>query len=114
MGLRGISTWNCRATWVSSRGPPQSGADVGQGRLVNLVDLFGTGRLAVGLGAVVPAGLLGLVGGLALAERGSLALASAGRLFELAAEALVLGLEGAEASWKGLAAGTRDGFHTPL
>jgi hypothetical protein len=31
-------------------------ADVGQGRLVNLVDLFGAGRLAVGLGAVVLAG----------------------------------------------------------
>src|SRR5262249_4316655 len=30
-------------------------ANVGQGRLVNLVDLFGAGRLAVGLGAVVPA-----------------------------------------------------------
>jgi hypothetical protein len=33
------------------------GADVGQRRLVNLVDLFGAGRLAVGLGAVLLAGL---------------------------------------------------------
>src|SRR5262249_34319882 len=33
------------------------GAAVGQGRLVNLVDLLGAGRLAAGLGAVVLAGL---------------------------------------------------------
>src|SRR5262249_44644942 len=94
------------------------GADPGQGRLVDLVDLFGVGRLAVGLGAVVlarlAAGLLGLVRGLALGERGRLALAGAGRLVELAAEALVLGLQVAEASLKGLAAGTRDGLHTSL
>jgi hypothetical protein len=48
------------------------GADVGQGGLVDLVDLFGAGRLAVGLGAVLitglTAGLLGLVLGLALGE----------------------------------------------
>jgi hypothetical protein len=70
-------------------------ADVGQGCLVQLVDLFGAGRLAVGLGAVVFAGLavglIGLVGGLALGEGGGLALAGAGRLVEFAAEALVLG-----------------------
>ena len=94
------------------------GAGVGQGRLVDLVDLVGAGRLAVGLGAVVlaglAAGLLGLVGGLALGEGGGLALAGAGRLVELAAEALVLGLQVVEASLKGLAAGTRDGLHTSL
>src|SRR5262249_4288275 len=71
-------------------------ADVGQGRLVDLVDLFGVGRLAVGLGAVVlaglAAGLLGAGGGLALVAWGGLALAGAGRLVELVAEALVLGL----------------------
>jgi hypothetical protein len=94
------------------------GADVGQGRLMDLVDLFGAGRLAMGLGAVVLAGLaarlLGLVGGLALGEGGGLALAGAGRFFELAAEALVLGLQVAKASLKGLAAGTRDGLHTSI
>jgi hypothetical protein len=87
-------------------------------RLVNLVDLFAAGRLAVGFGTVVfaglAAGLLGQVGGLAFGEGGGLALAGAGRLVELAAEALVLGLQVAEASLKGLAAGTRDRLHTPL
>jgi hypothetical protein len=91
-------------------------AGVGQGCLVDLVDLFGARRLAVGLGAVIlarlAAGLLGLVRGLALGEGGGLALAGAGRLFELPTEALVLGLQIAEASLKGLAAGTRDGFQT--
>jgi hypothetical protein len=85
---------------------------------VNLIDLFGAGRLAMGLGAVVLAGLasglLGLAGGLALGEGGSLALGCAGRLVELAAEALVLGLQVPEASLKGLAAGTRDGLHTHI
>jgi hypothetical protein len=78
------------------------GAAVGQGRLMNLVDLVRGGRLAMGLGAVVLAGLasglLGLVGGLALGEGGGLALAGASRLVELAAEALVLGLQVVEAS----------------
>ena len=73
------------------------GTDVGQGRLVNLVALFGGRWLAVGLGAVVlaglAAGLLGLVGGPALGEGGGLALAGAGGLVELAAEALVLRLQ---------------------
>jgi hypothetical protein len=94
------------------------GAAVRQRCLVDLIDLFGAGRLAVGLGAVVlaglAAGLLGLVGSLALGERGGLALAGAGRLVELAAKALVLGLQVAEASLKGLAAGTRDGVHTSI
>jgi hypothetical protein len=94
------------------------GAGGGQVCLVNLVELFGVGRLTVGLGAVVLAGLasglLGLVRGLALGEGGGLALAGTGRLVELAAEAVVLGLQVAKASLKGLAAGTRDGFHTPI
>jgi hypothetical protein len=94
------------------------GAGVGQGRLVDLIDLLGAGRLAMGFGAVVlaglAAGLLGQVGGLAFGEGGGLTLAGAGGLVELAAEALVLGLQVAEASLKGLAAGTRDGLHTPL
>jgi hypothetical protein len=91
-------------------------ADVGQRRLVDLVDLLGAGRLAVGLGAVLfaglAAGLLGLSSRLALGEGCGLPLAGAGRLVELAAEALVLGLQVAEASLKGLAAGTQDGLHT--
>ena len=75
---------------------------MGQWRLVDLVNFFGAGRLAVGLGAVIFAGLaagfLGLVCGLALGERGGLALAGADRLIELATESLVLGLQVAEAS----------------
>jgi hypothetical protein len=92
------------------------GAAIGQRRLVDLVDLFGVGRLAMGLGAVVLArlapGLLGLCSRLALGEGGGLALAGAGRRVELAAETLVLGLQVTEASLKGLAAGTQDGLHT--
>jgi hypothetical protein len=73
------------------------GADVRQARLVNLVDLFGSKRLAMRLGAVVLSWLasrfLGVWLGLALSERSSLPLAGTGRLVELAAEALVLGLK---------------------
>ena len=97
---------------------PAVGANAGQRRFVNLIDLFGARRLTVGLGAVVlpgiAAGLLGLAGGLTLGKRSSLALAGAGRLVELAAQALVLGLQVPEASLKGLAAGTRGGFHTRM
>jgi hypothetical protein len=93
-------------------------AGVGQVRLVNLVDLFRAGRLAVGLGAVVftglASGLLGLVGRLSLGEGGGLALAGAGRLVELAAEALDLGLQVVQASLKGLAVGTPDRFHAGI
>jgi hypothetical protein len=85
---------------------------------MDLVDLVGAGRLAVGLGAVILAGLaagrLGLGGWRSLGEGGGLALAGAGHLVELAAEPLVLGLQVAEAPLKGLAAGTRDGSHTPF
>ena len=83
MGLRGISTWNCWAMWVSSSGPPQSGQASGK-RLVGFIDLVGPWRLAVGFGAVVfaglAAGLLWLAGGRALGEGGGLALAGALRL----------------------------------
>jgi hypothetical protein len=72
----------------------------------------------MGLGAVVSAGLaagfLGLGRGLALGEEGGLALAGAGRLVELAAEALVLGLQVANTSLKGLAVGTPDRFHVGI
>jgi hypothetical protein len=98
--------------------PAAVGANVWQGRLVCFVDLVSRRRLAVGFGAVIfaglAAGLHGLAGGLALGEGSGLALAGAGRLVELAAEALVLGLQVAEASLKGLAAGTRDGLHTSI
>jgi hypothetical protein len=101
-----------------AEGSAAVGAAVRQRRLVDLVDLFGARRLAVGLGAVVFAGLAtglpGLVSGLALGKGGGLALAGAGRLVELAAEALVLGLQVVEALLKGLAAGTRDGLHTSI
>src|SRR5262249_1105477 len=94
------------------------GAGVGQGRLVDLVDLLGRWWLAVRLGAVVlawfAAGLLGLIGGLPLGEGGGLTLVGAGRLVELATEPLVFGLQVTHASLKGLAAGTGDGLHTPL
>src|SRR3989440_2139356 len=70
------------------------------------------------LGAVVLAGLatglLGLGAGLTLGERGGLSLAGTESLVELAAEALVLGLEVVDTSLKGLAAGTRDGLHTSM
>jgi hypothetical protein len=94
------------------------GAAFGQGCLVSLIDLFGSGRLAMRLGAVVlswlASGFLGFWLGLALSEGSSLALAGTGRLIELPTEALVLGLQVAEASLKGLAAGTRDGLHASI
>src|SRR5262249_13545612 len=93
-------------------------AAVRQGRLMDLIDLVGGGWVAMSLGAVISArlaaGFLGQVGRLALGEGGGLALAGAGRRVELAAEALVLGFQVAEAAPKGLAAGTRDGLHTSI
>ena len=78
------------------------GAALRQGRLVNLVDLFGGRWLTVGLRAVVLAGLAAWFArielGPALGEGSGLALAGAGRLVELAAQALVLGLEVVDAS----------------
>jgi hypothetical protein len=97
------------------QGAAALGADARQRCLVDLVDLFGPRRLAMGLGAVVlarfTAGLLGVCLGLALGERSSLTLAGAEGHVELAAEALVLGLQVTQASLKGLAAGTRARFH---
>src|SRR5262249_44503426 len=88
------------------------------GRLVDLIDLVGGGRLAMGLGAVVLAGLAAGFArvrlGLVLGEGSGLSLGCAGGLVELAAEAVVLGLQVAEASLQGSAAGTRDGLHTPI
>ena len=69
---------------------------------MNLVDLFGGRWLTVGLRAVVLAGFAAWFArielGLALGEGSGLALAGAGRLVELAAQALVLGLEVVDAS----------------
>src|SRR5262249_37272851 len=99
-------------------GAAAMGGNAGQGCVMDLIDLIGSRRLTMGLRAVVRAGLaswlLGLGCGRALGEGGGLALAGAGGLVELAAEALVLSLQVADASLKGLAAGTRDGLHTPL
>ena len=82
--------------------PAAVGAAVRQWRLVNLVDLFGGRWLTVGLRAVVLAGLAAWFArielGLALGEGSGLALAGAGRLVELAAEAVVLGLQVVDAS----------------
>ena len=94
------------------------GADLGQRRLVDLADLFGGRRLAVGLGAVILArpssGLPGVRLGIALGEGPGLALAGAGGLVELAAEALVLGLQVLNPSLKSLAVGTPDRFHVGI
>ena len=64
-------------------------ADVGQGRLVNFVDLVGGRRLAVGLGAIVLPRLASRLArielGLALGEGSGLALAGAGCLVQLTA-----------------------------
>ena len=72
-------------------------ADMGQGHLVNFVDLVGGRRLAVGLGAIVLARLAAWLArkelGQALGEGSGLALAGAGCLVELPAEPFVLGLK---------------------
>ena len=74
--------------------------------------------MAVGLGTIILARLAAWLArielGLALGEGSGLALASAGRHFELAAEASVLGLQVVDPSLKGLAAGTEDSLHTSL
>ena len=74
--------------------------------------------MAVGLGAIVLARLAAWLSrielGLALGEGSGLALAGAGRLVELAAQALVLGLQVTQASFEGLTAGTGDGLHTSI
>jgi hypothetical protein len=94
------------------------GADIGQRCLVNLVNLFGSRGLAVGFGAVVfprLAAWLARVGlGLALGEGSGLALAGAGYLVELTAEAFVLGLEVVNPSLKRLAVSTPNRFHTGI
>src|SRR5262249_11252207 len=74
-----------------------AGAAVGQRRLMDLVDLFGAWRLAVGFDAVALAGLaarfLRIWLGMALGEGCGLAFAGADCLVELTAEAFVLGLQ---------------------
>jgi hypothetical protein len=72
-------------------------ADVGQRCLVDFVNLFGAGRLAVGLGAVVLARLAAWLTrielGLAFGEGSGLAFAGTGSLVELTAQAFVLGFQ---------------------
>jgi hypothetical protein len=94
------------------------GATAGHGRLGDLVDRFGAGRRAMGLGAVVlarlTAGRLRVRWGLALGGGSGLARAGTAGRVELVAEAVVLGLQVGEASRKGLAAGTREGLHASI
>jgi hypothetical protein len=72
-------------------------ASVRQGSFVNLIDLFGRGRGAMSLAAVVgagfPAGLLWLAGRRAFGERGGLALAGPLLLVEPAGQSLHLGFQ---------------------
>jgi hypothetical protein len=94
-------TWDLDLILVIDMGwldrTPTVGAGIGQERLVDFVDLFGGRWLAVGLGAIVlarlAAGLVRIKLGLSLGEGSGLALAGAGCLVELAAEAFVLGLK---------------------
>src|SRR5262245_31543873 len=90
-------------------------AGVGQRCLVDLVNLLGAGRLAVGLGAVVLArlapGSLGVRLGLALDEGARLALAGTEGRVELVPQAVVLGLQVIDPPLEGLAVGTPDRFH---
>jgi hypothetical protein len=73
------------------------GAVVWQRRIVDLVNLLGAGRLAVGLGAVVLTRLAARLAGvrlrLALGERPCLALAGTEGRVELTAKPLILGLQ---------------------
>jgi hypothetical protein len=93
-------------------------ADVGQGCLVNFVDLFGGRRLAVGLGAIVLARLAAWFARvrfrLALGEGTGLSLAGTERLVELATEALDLGLQVVNPALKRLAIGAPKQFHTRI
>src|SRR4029453_14049042 len=83
------------------------GALLGQRCLVDLVDLVRGRWLAVGLGAVVlaglAAGLLWLGCRLALGEGGGLTLTGTKGCVELTAEPLVLGLQGGDPPLQGLA-----------
>jgi hypothetical protein len=86
--------------------------------LVDLIDLFGAGRLAVGLGAIVLPRLVSrlarIESGLALGEGSGLAFAGTKSGFELIPESFVLSLEIVYPSLKGLAVGTPDRFHTRI
>jgi hypothetical protein len=94
------------------------GANVGQGCLVDLIDLFDTGRSAVSLGAVVlarfSARLARIKLGLALGEGTGLALAGTECRVELATQALGLGLQVVNPPLKRLAIGTPKQFHTRI
>jgi hypothetical protein len=86
--------------------------------LVDLIDLLGAGRLAVGLDAVVLAGLaarlLGIGFRIAFGEGSGLALAGTEGRVELTAQAFVLGLQVVNSSLKGLAVSTPKRFHTRI
>ena len=94
------------------------GAAFGQGRLVSLIDLFGSGRLAMRLGAVglswLASGFLWIGFRIAFGKGPSLALAGTKCLVELTTQVLVFGLQVVNPSLKRLAVGTPNRFHTGI
>jgi hypothetical protein len=88
---------------------------VGHGRRGRAVRVGGRGaQLHRLLSGTSRPGFWGWPAGRPLGKGGALALARVGHLVELAAEALVLGLQVTGPSLEGLAADTGDGLHTPL
>ena len=96
--------------------PAATWAGIGQGCLVDFVDVGGW--LPMGLGAVIPAGLA--AGPLRLGlrrpfgKRPGLALSGAEGRVELTAKSLVLGLQVVDSSLKRLAVDTPDRFHAGI
>jgi|SRR6516164_7375612 hypothetical protein len=94
------------------------GASVRQGRFVNFVDLFGWGREAMGLAAVVGAGLatrlLGFGLRWSLGKKCGLAFAGPLLLFEQAGQPLHLGLQFGDAALQRPAAGRGRFVHASM
>jgi hypothetical protein len=98
--------WDLDLELLGDMGFIEEAAAVGtafrQLRLVDLIDLFGAGRLAVSLGTIVLPRLTSRLAridlGLALGEGSGLALTGASCLVELTAQAFVLGLQVVDSS----------------